>query len=160
MGDTLGRRKIFGCLLDQAFAHMDFDDTFRAWVAGTVEKGVPSSVKALSFNLYEPAGEPGVRFGVELVGAQRFSATDPDWATEEVWEADPRGISIPASYSGATWEECLEAIKALVLRLLAGDDKVARAFKATRGVGVGFVDGDLEVVWRRKTRRSPTTCSS
>lgn len=134
----------------------NFEHTFATWIAEAVATGLPPEVKALSFNLYEPAGEPGVRFGVELIGADRFDEADPDWACDEVWEASPRGISIPEQYSGDTWERCLEKMVDLVRRQVGENSTIATAVRTVQGVAVGFVDGDLELVWNGSLQRPYT----
>ena len=126
---------------------MSFPDAFNAWLDRAVVDGVPQSVEAFSFNLFEPARARDAKFGVELIGAGEFSSTNVDWACEEVWEPTDRRLNIPLSFSGETWEECLLAIQSLVQTALAADTTTARILKSRQGVGIGFVDGDLSVVW-------------
>ena len=125
---------------------MEFRESFRAWLADGLSHAIPDSVKAFAFNLYEPAMVDGVKFGIELIGAGEFDENDPDWACDEVWEPSTRGINIPVSYSGDRWEQCLRKLRALLVREL--DEPSAQRLKASQGVGIGFVDGDLEVVWK------------
>lgn len=87
---------------------MDFTDQFERWLKDALRSAVPPEVQAYSFNLYEPAGEKGVRFGVEMIGARRFDAIDPDWVRDEVWAPRNRRLNIPQSFSGNEWEGCLE----------------------------------------------------
>jgi hypothetical protein len=79
---------------------MSFEDQFSRWIDDSLAADTPSSVKAFSFNLCEPAGIAGVKFGVELIGAGTFDEDDPDWACNDVWEPQVRGIPIPKNYSG------------------------------------------------------------
>jgi hypothetical protein len=109
---------------------------------------VPSSVKAFTFNLYEPWHIDGVNFGIELVGTSEFDEEDPDWACAEEWEPEIRGINIPVSYSGQEWEECLLNIKTLLIKQLKNDSSSIRKLKSKQGIGYGFVDGDLEIIWK------------
>ena len=67
---------------------------------------------------------------------------------EEVWEATPRWLPIPATFSTNAWQTCLANVKALVLR--ASEDKaIGEALRSREGIAVGFVDGDLDLVWQR-----------
>ncbi len=125
-----------------------FQDEFRRWLETGLDIDIPEDVKAYSFNLFEPAFEEGVKFGVELIGASAFDPDDPDWACDEVWEPAQRQLSIPIEYSGDTWEVCLERMKALALAFLTSDCASARKLKSKAGVGMGFVGGDLEILWR------------
>lgn len=125
---------------------MDFESRFRSWLDDCFATPVEENVKAFSFNLYEPAGESDVRFGIELIGAGSFDEDDPDWACDEVWEPQTRGISIPASYSGADWESCLAKMAALLERELSQDSPAADRLKNSLGIAIGFVDGDMTVI--------------
>ncbi|MEJ2613067.1 MAG: hypothetical protein P8179_24185 [Candidatus Thiodiazotropha sp.] len=127
---------------------MDFENTFESWLSNSLSQEIPDSVRAFSFNLYEPALVDDVKFGVELIGAESFNEDDSDWACDEVWEPTTRGINIPITYSGNSWETCLERLKALVIKHLSTDAAYSMKMKSKQGVGVGFVDGDLEIVWK------------
>lgn len=87
---------------------MDFEKTFISWLNDSLSQTVPATVKAFSFNLYELADDPDEPLGIELIGAGMFDEDDPDWACDEVWEPKIRVISIPAEFSGDTWEPYLE----------------------------------------------------
>lgn len=126
---------------------MSFENDFKEWLAKGLEKPIPITVKAFSFNLFEYPETPECKFGIEIVGTSNFDANDSNWACDEIWEPSVRAIEIPRSYSGSHWEECLEKAKALVTDYLStmpeGD-----IFKSKLGIGIGFVDGDLDVIWQ------------
>lgn len=126
---------------------MSFDESFERWLSSSLNTTVPEPVRAFSFNLYE-AGSDHSLFGVELIGSPEFDAEDGDWACEEVWEATPRRLEIPAAFSTSSWEVCLTNMKALVLRALQ-EGNVGKILRSRDGVAVGFVDGDLDLVWQR-----------
>ena len=126
--------------------NMDFEAQFTAWLTDSLSQSIPDFVRAFSFNLYEPAMVDGVAFGIELIGSGEFDENDPDWPCDEVWEPETRGINIPVEYSGDIWEECLQKLKALVITKL--DSPSMAELKTAQGVGIGFVDGDLEVIWK------------
>ena len=127
---------------------MDFEKVFETWLDESLSQEIPKSVVAFSFNLYEPAFIDDVKFGIELIGAEAFDEDDPDWACEEAWEPKARGIDIPVSYSGDSWEECLEKLKALVQKHLENNSSFVQVLKSKEGIGIGFVDGDLEILWK------------
>jgi hypothetical protein len=126
---------------------MSFDESFKAWLRKSLDTVVPESVRAFSFNLYE-AGSDDSPFGVELIGSPHFDVEDSDWACEEIWEATPRRLPIPATFSTNSWQTCLANVKALVLRALQ-DKTVGEILQTREGIAVGFVDGDLDLVWQR-----------
>lgn len=126
---------------------MSFPEEFNSWLDRAIQSGVPASVKAFSFNLFEPAFVEGVKFGVEVIGASQFDECNSDWACDEIWEPNERRLNIPLSFSGETWDECLSKVQYLIQNFLAADSATARALKSREGIGVGFVDGDLNVLW-------------
>lgn len=56
---------------------MGFEESFREWLDDCLEQQIPPGVRAFSFNLHEPAGEKGVKFGIELIGARIFRRERP-----------------------------------------------------------------------------------
>ena len=128
----------------------DFEKVFEDWLEKSLEAEISDEVKAFSFNLDESAYEDGYEFGAELIGAERFDLNDEDWACDEIWEPIQRKIYIPISYSGETWESCLVKMRNLVIKYLSSNKSTAQKLKSREGVGIGFVDGNLEVIWSRK----------
>lgn len=127
---------------------MEFEKTFGSWLSNNLSQEILDSVRAFSFNLYEPAFVDGVKFGIELIGAGSFDEDDSDWVCEEVCVPTTRGINIPISYSSDSWETCLERLKILVIKHLSSNAVWSMKLKSRQGVSVGFVDGDIEIVWR------------
>lgn len=126
---------------------MNFEQHFEEWLSKGLQTDIPDEVKAYAFNLYEVAAEEGVKFGIELIGAGEFDPEDADWACDEIWEPHQRQLLIPIEYSGESWDVCHERMKKLALTTLNSDEPLIQKLKATKGVGIGFVDGDLELIW-------------
>ncbi|MDX6766531.1 MAG: hypothetical protein SFU85_07050 [Candidatus Methylacidiphilales bacterium] len=120
---------------------MTFDDTFAQWLDTSLSLSPPDQVNGFSFNLTNIQGD---RFAIELIGASRFDEQDPDWACDELWQATPRQIEIPAGALGTNWTDVLEGSKQLIARYL-NSGKQNNILKAAEGIAVGFVDGDLIV---------------
>ena len=126
---------------------MDFPLQFHRWLDAAAAEA-SHGIAAFSFNLYEPAQIPGVKFGIELIGARAFDPDDPDWPCDEIWSPTPRGINLPLEFSGTDWEACLAQAKALVTEYMASP--AGQWLQASEAVGIGFVDGDLELIWVQK----------
>lgn len=126
---------------------MSYEKEFNEWFSASLAQSIPTSVKAISFNLFELPESPEVKFGIELIGSSSFDENDPDWACNEVWEPRVRKISIPKNFSGSSWEQCLANVRALLLTCLSSEI-AAEKLKSKLGVGLGFVDGDIEVLWQ------------
>jgi hypothetical protein len=126
---------------------MSFPQEFNEWLSCSLRAPVTDEVLAFSFNLFEPALVDGVTFSVELVGSEAFDPKNSDWACEEVWSAQPRNLHIPLSFSGSTWEDCLLKMKDLLLFVLEEQNEISKILKTRQAIALGFVDGDLEIVW-------------
>ncbi|MGC4123081.1 MAG: hypothetical protein QM765_52640 [Myxococcales bacterium] len=126
---------------------MDFREQFERWLKDAFRAPVPPEVQAYSFNLYEPANEKDVKFGVEVVGARRFDPEDSQWATDEIWAPKIRRLNIPQSFSGDEGQDCLAKLRTLLSDALEKGDAASAFLKARRGVGLGFREGDREILW-------------
>ena len=113
---------------------------FEAWLDAALEGGVPDDVAAFNFNLYEDGDN---LWSIELIGAPSFDPEDPDWACEEVFTNREE----PLSWSAETdWEEVLETMTEYVEKYLI-EGEYAPVLKDSTAVGIGFVDGDITIVY-------------
>lgn len=118
-----------------------FQEKFNAWVDKALAKSPPESVVAFSFNLAEP-------WCIELVGADRFSDDDSDWACPpEAFRAKVKNLNLPESDVGSDWQSVLEASKSMVSAYLNRESPGRDRLRNAVAVVVGFVDGDLHKVW-------------
>ncbi|MTW14560.1 hypothetical protein GM658_28495 [Pseudoduganella eburnea] len=127
---------------------MDFSEKLNSWLASVLSPDVPSTVIAFSFNLFELESEDA-KYGIELIGTDEFDPDDSDWACDEAWVASPRSISIPGEFTSGGWEECLRDAKMMLTKTLDESSGPITKLKETRAVAIGFVDGDLELIWQR-----------
>ena len=113
---------------------------FEAWLDAALEADLPDDIAAFNFNLYEVGDN---LWSIELIGASRFDADDPDWACEEVFTNREE----PLCWSAETdWEEVLETMTQYVEKYLI-EGQYAALLKEHEAVGIGFVDGDLNIVY-------------
>jgi hypothetical protein len=108
-----------------------------------LEYGLAPAV-AYNFNLYEHEKA----FVIQLIGTKSFDTNDDDWACDEAFSSGEDLFELPHQIVGADWRKGLEAARFLVESYLERS-KRAEKLKASRAVGVGFVDGDLELVYIR-----------
>ena len=74
-----------------------------------------------------------------------FDAADPDWACDPIYSY-PVVLFIPRDSVGDQWEQALaKAIELIAMYLRGGRHK--EILRASLAVGVGFVDGDLTILW-------------
>lgn len=114
-----------------------------AWADRALEKGVPPGTVGFHFNLYE--GIDSVH--VQLTGTDSF-VTEPEyWPGNETFTTGEDIFEVPFKIVGATWQDWLVALKALVSSYIANGEKSA-VLRKSQGVGIGFVDGDMYVLWQ------------
>jgi hypothetical protein len=119
-----------------------FQSTFNVWLDGALREPVSPDVIAFSFNLAEP-------WCIEMVGSDRFSEEDSDWACEETFRPEVENLDLPESEVGSNWEEVLAAAKGIVLAYMDRPSAGSELLKKAVAVSVGFVDGELHRVWPR-----------
>ena len=108
------------------------------------DKAIPADIVAFCFNLYE---EFDGSWSMELVGTDRFDLEDEDWACSEITNFGSRENLY-------TWEMKCEWDKALAymvneLKQYLSNGQYAELLKSKEGVGVGFVDGNIEILHSR-----------
>lgn len=120
-------------------------DTLRVWWAAHVAS-VGDDVRGLWFGLTCLVSNDGAtRHTMYVAGTPHFDSQDGgEWACDYVWEPADRYLVLDGlgSVGRRDWQSVLEHAVALVLRL-----QPWIAVPALRGVGVGFDDGDVVVVW-------------
>ena len=118
--------------------NMEYED-FEKWVETALSVELPENIEAFCFNLYEKEND---FYAVEIIGSPSFDETDEDWACDEVFN----NRAYPLCWKrDKSWEDVLEDTKSLVKRYLK-EGKYASMLLSKKGVGVGFVDGNLELL--------------
>jgi shikimate kinase len=114
------------------------------WIDGVLSAGVPDEAVAFCFNLYE---NDEYYWSMELIGAGRFDPDDQDWACDEVTDFNSRE-SLFTFQAECEWDEALQTMIDILKKYL-NDGKYADLLKSREGVGVGFVDGDIEIIYKQ-----------
>ena len=115
------------------------------WIDGVLSDGVTDEAVAFCFNLYE---NEDYYWSMELIGAGRFDPDDQDWACDEVTDFNSRE-SLFTFQAECEWDEALQTMIDILKKYL-NDGKYADLLKSREGVGVGFVDGDIEIIYISK----------
>lgn len=140
----VGRGVILDVIADfQQSAVMEKD--FFAWLDSALSQKQPKGIAAYNFNLYEGRTE----FHVQLVGASKFEANNPDWPCHEVFSTGEEIFIIPRKVSGKKWQDGQLFTVRLIKKYLS-KGAYRKELKAKLAVGVGFVDGDIELVFKKK----------
>lgn len=114
------------------------------WIDGALSAPVPDEVAAFCFNLYE---NDDYCWSMDLIGAGRFDPEDQDWACDEVTDFNSRE-SLFTWHSECEWDEALQMMTDILKKYL-NEGRYSDLLKAKNGVGVGFVDGDIEIVYTK-----------
>jgi hypothetical protein len=116
---------------------MDFNN----WVDRILSEH-PIKVAAYNFNLYEHDRS----FAIQLVGAARFDGDDPSWACDEAFSSGEDLFAIPHELAGSDWQDGLATAKQLIMNYIHSGGAQREKLQVVQGIGVGFVDGDLELL--------------
>jgi hypothetical protein len=114
-------------------------DSFEKWIDDSLSTELPEEIEAFCFNLYED-GEN--EWSVEIVGTNSFDKNDPDWACNEIFDNRDNLLGWESEDS---YEDVLMTVKSLLKSYLR-NGKYQALLKSKKGIGIGFVDGDLELL--------------
>ncbi len=117
-----------------------FED-LKNWIDEALDQGIPEGVVALNFNLYD---DEDADWSAEIIGAGSFDMDNDDWACDEVTDFGTRDEPFSWHDEDKDWEEILEVFKDDVARYLV-EGKHAEELKKYKAIGVGFVDGEIEL---------------
>ena len=123
---------------------MEFYGEFSAWLDQVLEGDLPEGIAAFNFNLYE--GDDA--FDIQLIGAPRFEEDDDDWACEEAFSSEEDVYYLPRESEDVEWQEGLACAVDMAETYL-DQGKYAEKLKAAQAVAIGFVDGDLTILYKR-----------
>ena len=123
----------------------EFYSEFSAWLDEVLKEELPQGIAAFNFNLYE--GEDA--FDIQLIGASRFDEADDDWACDEAFSSEEDVYYLPRESEDIEWQEGLSCAADLV-DLYLDQGQYAGKLKAAQAVAIGFVDGDLTILYTRE----------
>ncbi len=112
-----------------------------AWLNAVLQQPIPREVAAFCFNLYEMEQN---QWSMELIGTEVFDLEDMDWACEEVTDFGTRNHPLIWNQE-AKWEDVLEEM-IQILHTYLKTEPYAEKLKSRKGIGIGFADGDIEIL--------------
>ena len=113
-----------------------------SWIDNVLNTEIPENVKGYIFNLYDDGDD---NWSMEIVATSRFDENDPDWGCDEITDFGTRDE--PFAWEEPTgWEDIQQKCSDALAEYLAAGD-FADVLKKAEGVGVGFVVGDLEILY-------------
>lgn len=120
---------------------------FEKWLGNLLENNdMPENTEAFCFNIYDEEDET---YGVQLIASDEFDEDDGgDWACSEVWSSEEDIFYIDHSdEENADQKRGLEFIGGLICDYLERGN-YRNILLGAKAVGTGFVDGDLEILYK------------
>lgn len=111
------------------------------WIDEVIEN-ITDEVIAVNFNLYEGDDES---YHIQIVGTDEFDDEDEDWVCEEVFSTEENIFMIDRTTEIEEWKDGQVYITKMVRRYLE-EGKYKDKLRELEGVGIGFVDGDIEIL--------------
>ena len=111
---------------------------FFEWLDLILKNELNSEIKAINFNLYEDTDN---KWSVELVGTSSFDKDNDDWACDEVFTTRDQPFVIECE---SDWKLVETFFIGLVNEYLSSGK-----LKEYQAIGIGFVDGDLHILYAR-----------
>ena len=121
------------------------ESSFYEWLEDALKK-ISGDVEAINFNLYEDNGD---KWSVELVGTSTFDENNSDWACNEVYTTRDNPYVLTKK---SDWKAIENLFTTFLLNYLERG-KYAHILKECRGIGIGFVDGDLSILYKKDKRK-------
>ena len=115
---------------------------FFNWLDEVLSKKLPSNIKAINFNLYEDNDN---KWSIELVGTSTFDENNSDWACNEIYTTRENPYALVKE---SNWKE-VETLFTSFLNNYLSTGKYSNILKEYCGIGIGFVDGDLSIIYKR-----------
>jgi len=117
------------------------NNKFNEWLNDILKNDLPKGIIAINFNLYEDSNN---KWSIELIGSSVFDENNDDWACNEVFTTrDNPFILVKES----DWKAIEIIFKNLVEEYLKYG-KYANKLKKYTAIGIGFVDGDLSILYK------------
>lgn len=115
---------------------------FFKWLDSILKNELNNEIKAINFNLYEDADN---KWSIELVGTFSFNKDNDDWACDEVFATRDTPFVLECE---SDWKS-VEALFVDLVNEYLSFGKYACKLKEYQAVGIGFIDGDLHILYER-----------
>lgn len=114
-------------------------DEVSIWLNNALRQEIPEETAAFCLNLYDDGDG---NWSMELIGSGKFDVEDDDWPCDEITDFNTREMPFTWNQPGR-WERVLKEMISIIEEYLKHGE-YADILKSRSGVGIGFVDGDIE----------------
>lgn len=120
--------------------------SFTEWLDSLLENNdMPADTKAFNFNLYDETGDV---YSVQLIASDRFDPADDEWACCEIWSSEEDIFYVDASDEEDKSPETFQKFISEIISDYLENGKYKYILTDSDGIGIGFVDGDLNIIFR------------
>lgn len=116
---------------------------FSDWVSDVLVE-IPDETNAFVFNIYE---EDDV-YLVDITGTTAYDEKDEAWTEGINWDSGEELFIIPKEKFEGDWEEIHDTIAESLEALIEVNDELSETLCDSDAIAVGFIDGDLEIIWQ------------
>ena len=117
--------------------------SFKEWLDNLLENNdIPADTKAFNFNLYE---EDDDVYSIQLIASDRFDPDDDEWACYEVWSSEEDVFFVDVSDED---DKSRKAFQKFITDIVVNYIRMGAYKDVIMPVGIGFVDGDLNIIFR------------
>ena len=113
------------------------------WIDSILEKFIFQGIQSINFNIYE--GENTLH--LQIIGSESTPEQDEEWYCDNHFTTGENVFIIDRKITGGKWEEGLQYFINVVNEYLE-NGKNRDILKNMKAVGIGFVDGDNEILYR------------
>lgn len=123
-------------------------EEFSHWLDDLLENNtMPENTQAFCFNLYDESDEEHL-YAAQIVAAGEFDPADEngEWACDEVWSCEENVFTVDTSDEEDTgWKHAQDLFREMIEEYIS-NGKYGHILKESKGVAVGFIDGELELL--------------
>ena len=118
---------------------------FSDWVSDVLVD-IPDETAAFIFNIYEEDDA----YLVDITGTVTFDSNNEEWTDEINWDSGEELFIIPKEKFEGDWEDIHDALAETLEALIEVDNELSDALCDSDAVAIGFIDGDLEIIWQEQ----------
>jgi hypothetical protein len=115
------------------------------WIDTALAAPLPTEIAAFHCNLYEGR----TAHQLDIIGAPSFDPHDSDWASDDIFMSPEPQFEFPHDVVGKKWEAGLAAGIEMLTHYINSDHPGAIRIRQSQALSVGFVDGDLHLLWAK-----------
>lgn len=112
------------------------------WIDSVLSENDFIGIKSINFNLYEGEGT----FHLQIIGSKKTPNEDEEWYCDNDFTTGENVFIINRSITGEEWKKGLEYFTKKIKQYIQ-NGKYKNKLTSMKAIGIGFVDGDIEIIY-------------